>query len=181
MNKTESYCHDISENAMANLEAVMRMFGRDVRRISFGTKGRIVPRDFDIIVCSHVLEHVDDDLSLLQNLVASLRPGGYLLVNVPINECWPDPRHVRAYGPEALKKMLRDLGLAIQEERQVGKLENVLARQYLGKEICWVWKMLLRVVSALFALLPYKMILWIEKSFLSSVQFCQLILIGEKR
>ena len=179
--KTEHYCYDISVNAMGNIEAIMSMFRRSVRRINFDAKGRIVPRDFDIIVCSHVLEHIDDDLSLLQNLLASLRPGGYLLVNVPINECWPDPRHVRAYVPEALKKMLRDLGLAIEEERQVGKLENVLARQYLGKEIDRGWKMLLRGVSALFALLPYKMVLWIEKSFLSNVQYCQLILIGKNQ
>jgi 2-polyprenyl-3-methyl-5-hydroxy-6-metoxy-1,4-benzoquinol methylase len=177
--KTEPYCYDISENAMINLEAIMSMFKRDVKRISFDSKGRIVPRDFDIIVCSHVLEHVDDDLSLIQNLVASLRPGGYLLVNVPINEGWPDPRHVRAYVPEALKKMLRDLGLAIEEERQVGKLEYVLATQYLGKEICRVRKMFLRCVSGLFALFPYKMVLWIEKRFLSNVQYCQLILIGK--
>ncbi|HEX3716452.1 MAG TPA: class I SAM-dependent methyltransferase [Verrucomicrobiae bacterium] len=38
---------------------------------------------FDVIVCSSVIEYVEDDVSLLKKLIASLRPGGHLLVSVP--------------------------------------------------------------------------------------------------
>jgi SAM-dependent methyltransferase len=42
---------------------------------------------FDVIVCSHVLEHVDDRLAL-RNLHRVLRPGGLLIAMVPIVEGW---------------------------------------------------------------------------------------------
>lgn len=42
---------------------------------------------WDVIVCSHVLEHVDDRLALLE-LYRILRPKGQLIVMVPIIEGW---------------------------------------------------------------------------------------------
>jgi glycosyltransferase involved in cell wall biosynthesis/SAM-dependent methyltransferase len=38
---------------------------------------------FDAVVCSSVLEYVEDDLGLLKRLIASLRPGGHLFISVP--------------------------------------------------------------------------------------------------
>lgn len=52
---------------MAGLEAVMRMFDREVKSITFDGDGGILPEDFDIIVCSHVIEQVDDDSALVIN------------------------------------------------------------------------------------------------------------------
>jgi len=39
--------------------------------------------DFDIIVCSHVLEHVPDDVSAFQELFRVLRPGGVAALLTP--------------------------------------------------------------------------------------------------
>ncbi len=38
---------------------------------------------FDAVVCSSVLEYVENDLGLLNKLILSLRPGGCLFVSVP--------------------------------------------------------------------------------------------------
>lgn len=38
---------------------------------------------FDGIICSHVLEHVDNDIRALQECARVLRPGGWALLNVP--------------------------------------------------------------------------------------------------
>jgi 2-polyprenyl-3-methyl-5-hydroxy-6-metoxy-1,4-benzoquinol methylase len=43
----------------------------------------ISARKFDVVVCSSVLEYVDDDRALLQLFHRVLRDGGYLLVSVP--------------------------------------------------------------------------------------------------
>jgi 2-polyprenyl-3-methyl-5-hydroxy-6-metoxy-1,4-benzoquinol methylase len=43
----------------------------------------IPPGTFDVVVCSSVLEYVDDDQSLLRMFRELLRDGGFLLVSVP--------------------------------------------------------------------------------------------------
>ena len=40
---------------------------------------------FDVILCSHVLEHVVDDRKAMRELHRVLRPGGWALVLVPID------------------------------------------------------------------------------------------------
>jgi SAM-dependent methyltransferase len=39
--------------------------------------------DFDVVVCSDVLEHIADDVAAVQWLALRLRPGGHLLLHVP--------------------------------------------------------------------------------------------------
>jgi SAM-dependent methyltransferase len=70
---------------------------------------------FDIIYCSHVLEHVADDRKAMSELVRVLKPGGWALIQVPVSKDGtiedpsitdPDERerlfyqgdHVRLYG-----------------------------------------------------------------------------------
>jgi SAM-dependent methyltransferase len=43
---------------------------------------------FDWIICSHVLEHIDDDARALAELYRVLRRGGILTIMVPIVEGW---------------------------------------------------------------------------------------------
>ena len=46
-------------------------------------------RSFDRIICSHVLEHVDDSKALSE-LRRVIRPDGYLVLMIPIVEGWPE-------------------------------------------------------------------------------------------
>lgn len=79
---------------------------------------------FDRVVCSHVLEHVDDEKALAE-LYRVLRPGGQAIVMIPIVEGWdvtyedtaivsPKARelhflqwdHVRLYGADFRKRAI---------------------------------------------------------------------------
>lgn len=87
---------------------------------------------FDIAICSHVLEHVDDRKALAE-FRRVLRPGGRLLAMVPIVEGWEttyedpaivDPAarliafgqgdHLRMYGRD-FRDRVRAAGLALEE------------------------------------------------------------------
>jgi predicted SAM-dependent methyltransferase len=39
---------------------------------------------FDIVLCSHVLEHVPEDRKAMQEIFRILKPGGWGLIQVPI-------------------------------------------------------------------------------------------------
>ncbi|MFI5204936.1 MAG: class I SAM-dependent methyltransferase [Flavobacteriales bacterium] len=41
--------------------------------------------EFDIIFCNHVLEHVDDDAQCMRELYRMLKPGGFAIMQVPID------------------------------------------------------------------------------------------------
>lgn len=66
---------------------------------------------YDVVVCSHVLEHVKDDAAAVRELVRILSPEGFLILAVPRSEKgkmtddwgFPDPTrnlHYRGYGQD---------------------------------------------------------------------------------
>lgn len=59
----------------------------------------------DVVIASHVLEHVDDDMACLQELYRILKMGGCLTVLIPINEHYQDLNHLRKYDFESFKKL----------------------------------------------------------------------------
>lgn len=71
---------------------------------------------FDFIICNHVLEHVSDDRKALQELYRILKPGGVLILSVPINFSLnetkkhnkPDPSHTYhfyLYGKDFISRI----------------------------------------------------------------------------
>jgi 2-polyprenyl-3-methyl-5-hydroxy-6-metoxy-1,4-benzoquinol methylase len=47
----------------------------------------IAPQSFDVILCNHVIEHIEDTKPALRELGRMLRPGGMLIVGVPNEGC----------------------------------------------------------------------------------------------
>jgi SAM-dependent methyltransferase len=85
---------------------------------------------FDVIYCSHVLEHVPDDRKAIREFHRVLRPTGWAVIQVPITaeETFEDPTitdpaererlfgqhdHVRRYGPDYLDR-LREAGFRVE-------------------------------------------------------------------
>jgi hypothetical protein len=79
-------------------------------------------RQLDVVICSHVLEHIPDDRKAMAEMHRVLRPGGFLLVMVPTYgkttyENWdvtePQDRvlhfgqddHVRKYGKDIIHRL----------------------------------------------------------------------------
>jgi SAM-dependent methyltransferase len=82
---------------------------------------------FDAIVCSHVLEHVDDDAQAMRELARVTKPDGWCLVMVPLDlsreTTYEDPAitrpearlaafwqhdHVRLYGRDVAQRLAQD-------------------------------------------------------------------------
>ena len=93
-------------------------------RFAFGADATInLPDDScDLVVASHVLEHVADGVALAAELLRIVKPGGHLWIETPSElSCltasshdpqdhqflsfWDDPTHVRPYTPAALYRL----------------------------------------------------------------------------
>ncbi len=81
------------------------------------TKLSLPDNSFDVVMCHHVLEHIDDDTAAMKELFRILKPGGLAVLSVPINtsryetyedktildpairrKCYGGTDHLRFYG-----------------------------------------------------------------------------------
>jgi ubiquinone/menaquinone biosynthesis C-methylase UbiE len=73
---------------------------------------------FDVVIASHVLEHVSDDCELLREMRRVLASSGVAIVLVPINERYADANHMRSYAPGGVKRIAQASGFASTVEMQ---------------------------------------------------------------
>lgn len=103
---------------------------------------------FDIIMCNHVLEHVQDDRKVMKEFFRVMNKGGWGIFQVPIDttreETFDDPTitdpkerekhywqddHLRLYGLD-YGKILSEAGFEVIEDDYINKLEPKLVERY---------------------------------------------------
>ena len=84
------------------------------------------------VVCTQVLEHVDDPAQAMAELVRLGRPGALYLLSVPAAASerlqlalappfyFEKPNHVRIFAPDEFARLVEDAGLVIEERRTHG-------------------------------------------------------------
>lgn len=87
---------------------------------------------FDIVVSLHTLEHVPDDRAMIRTLSANLKPGGLLIVEVPLLALRPvgvpvNPFHLREYSVPEVLNLIEHAGLRVL--RKIG-----CCRGFIGSE-----------------------------------------------
>ncbi len=70
----------------------------DIRNIPFENE------TFDVVICNHVLEHIDDDLKAMTEIFRVLRKNGFAIVQVPLDS--------------KLSKTYEDFSITSPEERE---------------------------------------------------------------
>ncbi len=103
---------------------------------------------FDVIMCNHVLEHVEDDRKVMSEFYRVMKKGGWGIFQVPIDyrrestfddptitdpkerekHYWQDD-HVRLYGLD-YGKILAEAGFEVIEDRLIHELEPELVKRY---------------------------------------------------
>ncbi|MBP9687774.1 class I SAM-dependent methyltransferase [Candidatus Woesebacteria bacterium] len=83
-------------------------------------------RKFDLIVANHVLEHIENPKTFMQEIKKRLVPGGYVYIDVPnfgslrslaMKSHWPYllvNEHVHHFTPETISALLIDSGFQIE-------------------------------------------------------------------
>ena len=122
------------------------MKAEDIRELSFDDS------TFDMIFCSHVLEHIDDDHRAMTELVRVLKNDGFAIIQVPLDLdrektyedasiTSPEERtrefyqhdHLRLYGKDFPDK-LREAGFVVKEDDFIYSIDDSEIKK-LGLEV----------------------------------------------
>lgn len=115
------------------------LFMRGVDRREDITRMRFPDGSFDLVYCSNVLEHIEDDRQAMAELFRVLAPGGTAILQVPIRGATTyedpsitDPReryehfgqsdHVRYYG-EDIRQRLETVGFEVEPFVMLDRLD----------------------------------------------------------
>jgi hypothetical protein len=127
---------------MGNRQAMLKMDVTDIQ---------CPDKSFDVIYCSHVLEHVPDDRRAISELYRVLKNGGWAILLVPITadrtiedpsivdpmdrlRLYGEKDHVRRYGPDFVDR-LTEAGFSVTVVRVSDLFDNeAVIRMGLTKE-----------------------------------------------
>jgi SAM-dependent methyltransferase len=130
------------EYVTADLESPIAEVKMDIKDMPFDDNS------FDVLLCNHVLEHIDDEQKATSEIHRVLKKGGWAILQVPLDlslaETYEDLSitdlkereklfgqydHVRLYGrdyPQRLEKS----GLKVLPDNMVQEIGNELADRY---------------------------------------------------
>ena len=110
----------------ADFDSPLAMINMDITKIPYEDNS------FDVIICNHVLEHIQNDRQAMSELYRVLRPGGWSILQVPISlsldRTYEDPTvialderekkfgqsdHVRIYAKD-YKDRLESVGFTVE-------------------------------------------------------------------
>lgn len=137
----QEFCrsYDNIEYLSIDIRSPMAMRHMDIRDLRFGDD------TFDHLFCYHVLEHVDDDRKAMSELHRILKPGGWGIIQVPIQvektversslndeeqrEILKFPDHRRAYGRD-YKELLESAGFEVEVSQYVKRFSKDEIKRY---------------------------------------------------
>ncbi len=131
----EAVAWDISPISLAQTKAALGQLGmddraryaiQDMHEVDAGSE------QFDLIILSHLLEHLEQPVDALQKIRHTVAKSGYLFVNVPLNAPMPD--HIQLLSdPNDAIRMIEDGGFRVLEiashTTQAASLPRALKRK----------------------------------------------------
>lgn len=130
------------EYTTGDLESPIADVHFDVQAIPFSDE------IYDVVICNHVLEHVDDDTKAMSEIYRILKPGGFAILQVPqdtdAKKTYEDPTvtdplerekhflqkdHVRLYGLDYAER-LSSIGFKVTVDTYSNKFPLEIAKRY---------------------------------------------------
>ena len=127
----------------ADLESPLAKVKMDIHQMPFADS------TFEVCMCNHVMEHVEDDAQAMREIHRVLKPGGWAIIQIPFFHPIPeitfedssitDPKkredafgqddHVRKYGKDYPDR-LRNAGFDVKEDDFVYQLSQESRQRY---------------------------------------------------
>lgn len=151
------------------------------KRIEFITRdllssGGLGEREFDYVICIDVLEHIEQDMEAMINMVRSLKPGGFFLMHSPSHYSSGDAdeedsfvgEHARAgYSKQEITVKMQEAGLTLKRARYTyGRFGHFAWRLSVKVPLIWFNKMGMSAGLPLIVYYPLVMPLCLILNFL---------------
>ncbi len=127
----------------ADIESPLAKVKMDIHQIPFDAN------TFDVVLCNHVLEHVNDDIKAMNEINRVLKPGGFAILQVPFfnpvtdvtfedstitdkrerEKIFGQDDHVRKYGRDYPQRIKR-AGLDPIEDPYVNDLQETIRKKF---------------------------------------------------
>jgi SAM-dependent methyltransferase len=121
----------------ADIESPLAKVKMDIHKIPFPDSS------FDVVLCNHVLEHVDDDIQSMKEIARVLKPNGFSILQVPFfhpipkvtyedklitepvarEKAFGQDDHVRKYGKDYTRRIERS-GMKAVEDAFINSLSS---------------------------------------------------------
>ncbi|CEG11024.1 hypothetical protein MSIBF_A10009 [groundwater metagenome] len=172
-NSCELYGIEISENAVERCSIKAKKLGykHDFRVVDLSIKLPLWKEKFDVIICSHVLEHIPNDKDIIKWIAEHLSNSGIAIIAVPINEKKisqeednENELHYREYTPMEFNNKLNNQNLEVIIDESIANdsidhFLNSIRRK--GKIFVVISKML----GATFSIMPFPILSAIDTMF----------------
>lgn len=134
---------DISSRAISLCNEVKKRIGLPTVSFKRSVLDAQIEKN-DVVICSEIIEHIDDDAQFVSLLAGKLKKNGYLFLSTPskANIFFPlgifarfdaEVGHVRRYTAESLEQVLTRHGFKIEALYPIeGILRNILFTSKLG-------------------------------------------------
>jgi len=115
----EAYLRDYGfqhVDAMDHAEEGLKIAKRDTPSYSYALcdvcdiMNEYEGREFDVVFCLQVLEHLAGYMGVVRDMFALLSPGGFLVVSVPWDHCKNNRWHVNHFLPVDFKRIADTVG-----------------------------------------------------------------------
>ena len=172
-----------SDNAVFGTDIIEATIKQGYRIFSHFTKAdfRLIEKEtipfrdgqFYISICSHVLEHIENDKVIIKELLRVTKDRGHIIIAIPINEkLHEDPRHIRVYTTSKFIDLLKELNCQIvcYEEYDNYKMFNFLniwSRYKRKNKLTFPVKILAIFINSFFSLIPYKIMKRLDQFYLN--------------
>lgn len=127
---------EISENAVEVAKANAKLFDVDknIKFIAAAFPNKVPHKQFDLVLFSEVIEHLEDDKKALKDIRKILKPDGILVITTPsihaplykmglLNKFDKEVGHLRRYSNKGLESLVKANGFTIVS---IGMHEGIL-------------------------------------------------------
>jgi len=90
-------------------------------------------QSYDLVIASHVIEHIGNLKDFILNVKKVLRKNGYLLILVPINEKYFDPKHVHRFTTQSCMQFFNSNGFYPLEYEENEYFYHMVEGLYLNR------------------------------------------------